>query len=304
LVSRIEMSKSKSKLNEAVRDRLDSLSLTQKEFAHKNLIDHNVLRVQLTRNVYSAKVLAAAAELLCGGNKSQLKKLYDFRETTRTRESIVLPTQTLKESVGRTIKPRHAATLTHDIELLYAGLRASDLVVICTFDLPPLECTAPGWERLKNPLVNAVAAGTQFVYIRPTATVISQQSKMLPECFTNRTPLEEFEDLRKNLRKSVGSNQKAASNVTANVHLLQVDQCPFWAIGMRFGFYSVASEVTEKRDMTLFARFPFGGRFSGDETVDSKLLLFADERTKDAFQSYLIRQFEESQLEKLIGRLI
>jgi hypothetical protein len=296
------MTKSKPKLNTAIRAQLDVLSLTQKEFAHRQRIDHAVLRVQLTRNVYSGEVLTGAAQILCDGNRSELKERYEFEETTRKRKSIVLPTQSLRESLGRTIRKRQASNLPHDIEVLYSALRASDLVVICTFDLSPLECTAPGWERLKASLVRAVTNGTQFVYIRPTEAVRTQQSKLLPEFFSARTPVQEIFDLQQKLLNEMGSDEQANERLMSSVRLLEVDQCPFWSVGMRFGFYSVTSEEKDTRDMTLFARFPFGGR--SEDSVDSKLLLFADERTTDAFQSYLIRKFEEHKLPELIARLI
>lgn len=298
------MAKNRPKLNSALRERLAQMGLTQQSFADQNRLAHNVLRVQLSRNIFSPNVLKAAAELLCEGSKSELERLYDFRETIRKHESVVGPTQSLKERVGRTIKPPQAG-LTHDIERLYSTLGASDLVVICSLDLPPLECTSLGWWKLKDSLVKAVSAGTRFVYVRPNSEVISQQSQMLPEFFNKRTPFQEHKDLQKNLLESVGTKEQARKNVAANVKLLEVDWCPFWAIGMRFGFYSVLNEEKETRDITLFARFPFGGHFAGEESVDSKLLLFADERTRDAFQTYLIGQIEKKrELRQLTDDLI
>jgi hypothetical protein len=298
------MAKSKMMLNAAIRQRLAELKRTQEWFAEQSRMSANVLRVQLSRNIYSDTTLKAAAELLCDGSKSELSNLYEFQETVRKRESTVAPTQSLKERVGRTIRPPQSG-LTQDIYRLYSMLGASDLVVICTLDLPPLECTSLGWPKLKDALTKAVVAGSNFVYIRPNSAAVAQHSQMLPEFFNKRTPSQEYKELQKNLLESIGSKNDARKNVMNNVKLLEVEWCPFWSIGTRFGFYSVLNEEKQTRDLTLFARFPFGGHPAGEESVDSNLLLYSDERTREAFQTYLIRQFDNKrELRHLSGYLI
>ena len=153
---------------------------------------------------------------------------------------------------------------------------------------------------MREPMCKAVNSGTVFVYIRPTEDYIKRMLGPLSKYFSRRSPTEEHEELKSNL-VAAGIKRK---DVNGRVKLVQPDWCPFWVVGMRFGFYSVASEEGGRRDMTLFARFPFGGSMPGERSVDPNLLVFGDQRMRDAFHDYVVDRFEnDPDLQPLLGRL-
>jgi hypothetical protein len=289
----------KTKLAEAVRLRLRELRYKQEDFTLDEQLEHDTFRTQLTRNIFSPHSLQAAANLLTDGDLSALKASYEFGVTSRGKETILQPTQALKEKVNRTIKTSPSA-LIEDIQRLYERLRPEDLAVICSLSEAPLEVTKFGWNSLKDSLHAAVKSGTTFVYIRPTDDYINKMSGSLSEFFSRRSPADEHNELKSNL--VAGGLTK--SHVDKHVLLIQPEWSPFWVVGMRFGFYSLKSEEGGRRDMTLFARFPFGGSLQGERSDDPNLLVFGDQRMRDAFHAYLVDCFQSSEkLRPLLGRL-
>lgn len=289
----------KTMLSKAIRERLRELSYKQEDYALDERLEHDTFRAQLTRNTFSTHSLQAAANLLTDGNVDVLKTKYQFEVTSRGKETVLQPTQSIRERVNRMIKTP-SSELVEDIQRLYSWLKPNDLAIISSLDESPLEATKSGWNSMKEPMSKAIDSGTIFVYIRPTEDYIKKMLGPLSKYFSRRSPAEEHEELRSNLI-AAGIKRK---DVNMRVKLVQPDWCPFWVIGMRFGFYSIASEDGGRRDMTLFARFPFGGSMPGERSVDPNLLVFGDQRMRDAFHDYIVDCFEnDDDLKPLLERL-
>lgn len=292
------MAKNKPDLADVIRKKLQDENQTQEDYATRVRLDPDTFRAQLARNTYSPRMLEELAKLL-NCEEKELERSYTFNRTKNRREAILTPTEAIQERVNRTIKAP-PLQLEKDIGRLYSWLGENDLAVICSLNERPLEFTPNGWIRLNESLSQAVRSGAVFVYIRPTERLIEKYAEVLPESFIRRSPVDDIKDLKSKLI----ANGLDKDKVEAGIKLHQAEWCPFWSVGMRFGFYSIGGEKGESRDMALFARFPFGGSFMGNKDADPDLLLYSDQRSREAFQSYLIHSFEsDPKLRPLLDRL-
>lgn len=288
----------KRKLGVAIRERLQADGTKQQEFALNERLAHNSFRSQMTRNTFAPRTLRAAANLLTGGDLKRLEDKYDFETTTQGKETVLSPTQSIQQRVGRAVR-QEKTKLPEDIKRLYSWLGENgekDLVVICGLNEFPLEYTPTGWNNVKSYLKQAVERGAVFVYVQPSEQIIKAMSEPLWEFFPPRTPREQHKVLQNNL---IGEGLPA-ERVREQVRLLEeTDWCPFWAIGMRFGLY-VTQDRSGSREISLLARFPF----ARDQESDPDLLLYGDKRMRDAFLAYLFNRFENrSDFKRLIERL-
>lgn len=290
----------KQDLAEAVREKLKSLSKKQIDFATENLLDHNDFRVQLTRNAFSFYTLETIVRLLESEDVSDLREEYDFTEIEKRKDEILSPVQIVQDRISRSLKTPDKDDLVINLRTLYTWLKKDDLVVICSLNESPLEYSYDGWDKLGDVYTEAVKEQAIFLYIRPSQKVLDNFPKrFLHDFFSRSSPKEEVETLRQNVMQAGVSKDKAEKHI----RLFEPDFCPFWTMGMRFGFYSILKE-NKPRDKALFARFPIGGSLSGN-VVDKNLILFGNKNMRDAFQAYLTICFnrEENNLTDLISRL-
>lgn len=277
-------------LRDAVRTALEAKGKSQRAFADENLLDYDDFRMQLVRNAFSKPALKVIARLLKVEDADALQRRFEFNVLRKGKDETLSPVQVVEERVRRSLKGQEKGDLVLNLRTLYAWLKEGDLVVICTLNESPLECSYAGWNRLGKDYVKAIASGATFLYIRPRDAVLEKFPKDFVDQFFGRiSPDEEVQKLRSNVVKS-GVDQDTA---TKGIRLLKTDFCPFWVIGLRFGFYSVLTS-SQSRDMALFARFPFGGTLDGD-AVEKELILLANPQMREAFQSYLSHCFSRKE---------
>jgi hypothetical protein len=275
-------------LSTVVKDVLATKGTSQREFAAENLLDYDDFRIQLSRRAFSTAALQAIARLLEIDGADALARHYSFEKLKKGKDEMLSPVQVVGDRIRRSLKGQEKGDLVSNLSTLYAWLKKDDLVVICTLNEPPLEYSYDGWNRLGELYTGAIEREATFLYIRPTQSVFEQYpKKFVGQFFGSTSPDEEILELQSNVIRA-GIDKHLAET---HIRLHKTEFCPFWSIGMRFGFYSVAMG-TQSRDMSLFARFPFGGALSGD-SVDKELILLANTEMREAFHAYLSECFSQ-----------
>lgn len=288
----------KQNLAEALRLALRQRKEKQAEFALSQHIDPDDFRIQLSRNAFSQQTIEAAASILVNGSVADLEEKYEYKFLNKRMDESILPAQAMREKINRLFKapPRD---FLEDVLALYSTLDGDDLVIICSISESPLECTFEGWEALKDVFISAIENKAVFVYIRPSESYLSEISESLLEFFPRNSPRKEIEILHEKL-----SRAGVSSDLIKNVKLFETESCPFWSVGLRFGLYSVKQENSKNRDVTLFVRFPFGGIISSEGKPAENILLFVNEKMRNAFLAYLTDTFgQDENFSPLLARL-
>lgn len=288
---------SRNLLGNAIRARLNELGMTRESFANQARVPHDGLHAQLKRNRFTAQTLKALHELL--GFPSSINTLrlkYDFKVVKQRSTSIVRPGL---ESTGKYLDretrhfARNASQFTRD---LYSSLGSGYLVVVCTLDDSPIECTPYGWLNLAKPYVEAIKQGVTFVYIRPSDQYLSNLAQLFPGTISRSDPQVEYEELRKKVLVERATDRNA---VARQVQLHRPNLCPFWAPGVKYEFYGC--NRGGKRSEVLFLQIAI--RDSGKIGKDS-VIVVAEETLLRAFRSFIVTEFERNgMLRSLLDRL-
>lgn len=288
------------KLAVAVREALMLGSIKQKEFALNNKIDFNDLRVQLCRNSFSFEVLLVIANLLTNSSLDELKNQFEFREIVKRKDAGLTSIQVVRHRVVNMFKSTYGDDSSNNLNTIYSHLGDSDLIVTCSINDSPFECSFDGWQVLQDSYISALRNNAVFLYVRPSQLYFSNFSKGFTYYFINpRPPEDDIYFLRQQAILS-GVDEETAEQ---NIILYTPDFCPFWTMGMQFMFCSVKSPYDRKRGMSLFASCPIGD-LSKVDTKESNGMLFTNRKSLIAFQAYLHDCFDKnSSLSYLFPRI-
>ena len=278
-------------LGKMVRAKLAAAGVSQDEFATRNNLDHDAFRTQLARNRYSEATLRVLAALL-GCTPPELKRTYEIENEMMPNPDAgtISPLQATKRLIERSLRIVSRSTLKPYVQRLYDSMDHTSLAVIFALSQPPLECTISGWEAVGEAMTNAVKRKATFVYVRPSEAYYEQLLKVLPEAVAGASSPQQQHDW---LQARLSDGEVERELLCSRVILCQPSWCPFWAEGMRWGFF-VSDNPSAGREMDLFARFPYGGTKRGDLAVDPSLLIFTDEKTREVCRSYLKHCFKSA----------
>jgi hypothetical protein len=267
-------------LREIVRQTLEESGRSQEEFALSYDLDHDAFRTQLARNHFSPVTLKAIAQLL---NKpvEQLKSEYNFSETRSKFAGSISALTSTERKLARSLRIA-SHQISSYLEQLYMGLGKGDLAVIFALNEPPLETIRTEWTVIGKSLTTAVTSGATFVYVRPTQIVYRNFFQAMPTAWRGPSPSEQHSLLLSYLLASGVSR----ADVDERVLLMELDWCPFWCVGMRFGYYALG-DLKGAREDGLFARFPYGGGGRSSSSRDSSLMLYSDRATREACCDFL-----------------
>lgn len=288
----------KNLLGNAIRARLNELGMTRESFANRAQVPHDGLHAQLKRNRFTAQTLKALHELLgFPSSIDALRRRYDFRIVKQRITSVVRPGLESTEKYLDREARRFARNGSRFVRDLYSCLGSGYLVVVCTMDDPPVECTPYGWLDLAKPYVEAIRQGVTFIYIRPSDQYLSSLAQLLPDTVLRSDPQVECEELRKKVLVVEPSTGRTA--VARQIQLHRPRLCPFWAPGVKYEFYGCNEGC--RRNEILFLQFAVR---NSSKTGKDSVIVSAEERLLRAFCSFIVTEFEKDEkLRPLLSRL-